>query len=103
MTLAQKETIARAYEALETISAAGAEKGLKISCNISATYGLWASIAEPTGHMFKEPFLSDLRTKSAVEVRQWEEAVLAEMNEVAGRLVAEKVQKLQSELAKLTR
>lgn len=103
MVQAQKETIARAYEALENISAAGAEKGLKINCSISAENGLWASIEKPSWKMFKEPFLRDLRTKSIAEVEQWEQAIIAEINSCAVELVEDRVQALKAELAKLTR
>lgn len=103
MTLTQQETIARAYEALENISAAGAEKGLKIACNISVKNGLWASIDKPAWKIFKEPFLHDLRTKSITEVEQWEQAIIAEINSCAAELIENRKQALIAELAKLTR
>jgi len=102
MTLEQEKTIARAYEALETITAVGAEKGLKIICNISAENGLWASIEKPSWRMFKEPFLRDLRIKSIAEVEQWEQAIIAEINSCAAELVEDRVQALKAELARLT-
>ena len=103
MEPAQKETIARAYEALENISAAGAEKGLTILCHISEDSGLWASIDEPVSRRFEEPFLSNLRTRSIAEVEQWEQAIIAEINSCAAKLVEDRVQALKAELAKLTR
>lgn len=103
MVQAQKETIARAYEALENISAAGAEKGLIINCNITAENGLWASIDKPAWKMFTNPFLPALRTKSIAEVEQWEQSIIAEINSCAAELIEERVQALQAELAKLTR
>jgi hypothetical protein len=102
MTLAQEKTIARAYEALETISAAGAELGLNISCSITPQDGLWASISEPGWYMFKQPFLRDLRTKSTAEVRDWEAAILIEIDKVGPQLIAGKKQQLQAELARLS-
>lgn len=103
MVQAQKETIARAYEALENISAAGAEKGLKINCSLSPSHGLWASIEEPSWKMLKEPFLRDLRTKSVADVQAWEQAIIAEINASAAELIQDRILALQNELARLSK